>query len=759
MNLYPALTADGTGPGRLHTELWAHLAAQSSLLSGSLVEFVPDDERRLEPNSPEAFLMRSAWEPAARRLTSICPERVILCLAGTSSHKNEAVSGREPNAMSAGTELKHFRADKGEHLLGTQEAAVRLVLRNLLDIAIELPGPQTRPPGTPGADDLPNADSGFNRPHHVFTIDGARGAGKTYALLTLAHAVEQISAHWRKNPENVGSEGKWLQFARKDTAKAKVAPEPKSRDAFSEVACIIRIIFPSDLERQETVMERIFVSMKHKLDEEIKEREKNPGRIGATGQPDKMKQLREDLVHEIVPGWHFSKVEGREVIVRDAIDYADYSDLYEVEAEKSVRRIEKWRRFLDDFLDQFRTAVLMVFLDDSDVHPDVTEDILQTARMFLNHPRVVTVLAGNIRSMRSLLLHKAMRQLGQSMRALSDPSVQTAADWRRIERRGVEDYLEKVLPHSQRIFIQATSGEDQNNDFKKVADISLNELCRWMMHGTRTQFLSDKFRLAISHARQEIDRPTPRQRRHLEDYLSWWLFLNHYREALMPRSARQIRTIKDYYLATADGNRLDAENGAGQPPSAAKDGDDDRDRRSTGRRLIMALFENPANFSLIQQFNDSDINVATWLQDQYTDSEWVGPRRFHVNGRALDRGQFGYDYVRFRLDLGLAMPMRQNAEEAIPLNLLPVPHGRTHLRRFFHPQRMARRYRRLGLCQWIDHAVIPGNCIYFYDLDALPDRSLLHGKSGERRLNRSTHVHDAKDGVAQQGLGQGYWET
>ena len=214
-------------------------------------------------------------------------------------------------------------------------------------------------------------------------------------------------------------------------------------------------------------------------------------------------------------------------------------------------------------------------------------------------------------------------------------------------------------------------------------------------------------------------------------------------------------TFRDYYVDVDAHGR-----GTGSP---------------VGRRLIMTLYDNPANFSLIQQVGDHDTNLARWLQDQELDSEWVGPRRFHVNGRQLDRGHYGHDYIRFRLDVGLAMPVRQNAEEAIPLRLLPIPRGRTHMRRFFHPHRMPRRQRRLGISRWIDHAVIPGNCVYFYDLDALPDRSLLTGKSGQARARRaaattmpepgSSTVQTANankvdpDRSPWNGMGQGHWEA
>lgn len=635
-------------------------------------------------------------------------------------------------------ELKDFRAEKPNGLLRTQEAAVKLTLKQILEIANRIPKAGSTEKHEP--DDLLSVDSGFDRPHQVFSIDGARGAGKTYVLLTLVHAVRTISNHWPDGFAGDDTSYKaWWDFV--DGAKSD---RHQSGERFKQLAHVIQIIFPSDMEREETVMERIFVSMKRMLDDELGQRK------GSSRDDDvrrKLDDLRTELVRKIVPGWHFSKVEGREVILRDAVDYADYSDLFEVEAEKSVLRIEIWRRFLSNFLDHFSTAVLVVFLDDSDVHPDVTEDILRTVRMFLNHPRVVTVLAGNLRSMRSLLLHKAMRVLAQSMNALGNKGAPTANDWRRVERRGVEDYLEKVLPQSQRIFVQQPvqslqggDEEEPRDDFKKIANISLNDLCQQILEKTRQDFLHHKFMLAINLAQTQSDRPGAESRRDLGEFLSWWVFRNQYQDALAPRSARQIRTMSDYYVR----KERDTSIWKGVPG---------------GRRLIMALFENPANFSLIQQFNDHDINVTTWLQDQYIDSEWVGPRRFHVNGRMLDRGQFGYDYIRFRLDVGLAMPLRQNAEEAIPLNLLPVPHGRTHLRRFFHPQQMARRHRRLGVCQWIDHAVIPANCIYLHDLDALPDRSLLSGKVDKLRQSRSTDVLDREGGISRRGLGQGYWET
>ena len=68
---------------------------------------------------------------------------------------------------------------------------------------------------------------------------------------------------------------------------------------------------------------------------------------------------------------------------------------------------------------------------------------------------------------------------------------------------------------------------------------------------------------------------------------------------------------------------------------------------------------------------------------------------------------------------------RDNAEEIVPRELLPELKGRRYMRRFFQPPRIPRRQRRLGVARWIDHAAIPGNCLYFYDLESLPDCSLI----------------------------------
>jgi hypothetical protein len=670
--------------------------------------------------------------------------------------------------------MKHFYAEKPDDLLDTQRDVVKIILKRYSGIIHSIVS-QTGWTGTPTAGTLPGQGAiivqpdndqsallinewntiDFVRPHQTFTVDGARGSGKTYVLLTIANAINELSNKWRTFRKDSG------EFATNTWVARLQDFDPPGASRYGHLAMVVRIIIPSDMERQECVMERIFDFMNDKISKTRTWYQNN--QLANSQKAQKLlDSLQTELREVIMPGWHFARETGREIIIRDAVDYNDYIGRFEQESHKAVEKIGKWREFLVRFLEAFGTATLTVFLDDSDVQPWIIDDILHTVRMYLNHPRIVTVLAGNVRSMRDVLIDGAMRELAKSMGALSDRGSRTASDWRRIKRRAVEDFLEKVLPLSQRLFIAQPSpaGAAESDDFKKITRSTLNELCYDMLGELRPKFLGHKFRLATLRAAGRSDRPEyTRQslqlnerasdvRRSLEDYISWWLFSNWYKDELAPRSARQIVTFRDYYTYG-----------------------------KKSKRLIIALYENPANYTVIQQLRDTDANVHRWLQDQELDSEWVGPRRFHINGRMLDHGQFAYDYVRFRLDIGLAAPTRLNAEEAVPLNLLPVPRGRTHIRRFFQPNAMQRRQRRLGVCRWIDHAVIPSNCIYVRDLDALPDRSLLKGRSSDLRARRSesalpghgraitSSAVDGSENVvnrrrdAYAGLGQGHWEA
>ena len=624
--------------------------------------------------------------------------------------------------------INAFRAEKPRDLLRTQARAVGMILKQFADIAYDVleSKPDSGAASGTGRDVI--------RPHHVCTIDGARGSGKTYTLLSLENVIQGLSDSWGSADEF----NPWQSVLDRYIGQSKLGAlnHLKRISPHKELAQVLSIIFPGDMEGRESLMEAIFASMMGKLEATTQD-SKNQ---------DKAKALCDKLRIEVAQGWYFSKSFGHDSIVRDSIDYTDYIQKLEAETRKAAKRIDAWRSFITEYLDVSNVAMLAIMVDDSDVRPELTSDILHSIRMFLNHPRLLTVLAGNIRSMRSILVHQAVRPLGQSMRALAKRDSQTANDWRRTERKAVEDYLEKILPLAHRFFISQPSLQisqsspsdeervvrqkdlEKDSDFYKILGKTFSHVCARMLERTRERFLTEKFLLAIAHASGLSDAPGELSRRNLEAYLAWWVFFNRYASSLAPKSARQIVTFREYYHDFIEA------------PSK------DTSHVSSPKRLIIALFENPANYALIQQFGDEDANVVTWLQHQSLQSTWVGERQFLVNARIINHGQYAYDYLRFRLDVGIAIPARDNAEEIVPRALLPELKGRRYMRRFFQPPRIPRRQRRLGVARWLDHAAIPGNCLYFYDLESLPDCSLISPK-------------ESKESAVARDLQAGAWEA
>lgn len=596
--------------------------------------------------------------------------------------------------------IKRFRADKPSDLLLTQKPAVRHAINqfaSVLGVALDY---QSRRKGAAN----PDAGDDVERPHSVVFIDGGRGAGKTYTLLSIQHALEAV--HW--NRDDHPSADSWDDFA--DCVRSSHAK--KLKDLAQSPLQVMKLIFPGDMGPHERVMEVVIASMMHRLDAQLQKHRSNPEKVAS------FRALQTALIEDVAQGWYFSRQLGQEAIAHDALDYAHFARRLEEETRKSARRIEHWRDFVSRYLDEINTAVLVVMLDDSDVRPEITADILETLRLYMNHPRIMVVLAGNIRSMRNALVLREMRELGLAMNALSKRDGQTANDWRRLVRKGIEDYLEKVLPTAKRLFVQrprltpdaSASGTKESDDFQKIFGRTLQEVCETMLRHNRKEFLGAKFALARLNAMRRLDTPTRQTHRPLEHYLSWWLFANRYFNSLAPQSARQVINFRDHYAGLMDATKVGRQ-----------------------KRLIMALFDNATNFSLIQQTADDVESIINWLQNQELESYWVDQRLFRINGRNFERGSFGYDYIRYRLDLGIALPVKDNPEEAVPANLLPVPAGRRHIRRFFRPKKMYRRQRNLGVAKWIDHAAVPGNGIYFFDLEAIPYVSLQRGGTSELR--------------------------
>lgn len=626
-------------------------------------------------------------------------------------------------ASARGPGLERFFATKPKYLMRPQQRAVHHVINRLSQFIRESIDRRQRK--------IPRDTN--ERPHQVFLLDGGRGSGKTYTLSSLKHAIEELS---RQCCSSGPADAEWQQFFFDEKRGSQEARDlltelRASKSQRSQVADCMRIIFQSDLIDKESIMETIFGYMSKCLKQELDPLKKaaRDGWTGVSNGPEQKKRI--DILDPLVSrlsgvaqGWYFARRFGLDSLVRDSVDYGDMVQRWAEESRGAAARIDNWRELIDDYLDARGQEVLVVLLDDSDVEPDLTAQVIDDIRMFLVHPRIVTVLAGNLKTMRESLLHARLREIAASMPTLNGGTQLTATDWRRRIRQMVEEYLEKVLPPHQRLQITRPEHGDKQagkpDDFKLVADQPLLEYMTRAIRGTRKQFLKAKFKLAIEHLLDRPDAPTTAERKKLDSFLAWWFFAHIYADSLAPYSPRQIATFKAYYEPLLKVVDPDAE-------------------FSGLKRLPVVLYDNPANFLLSQRLGDEDVSVLDWLRRQELESAWSGRRQFKVNQRDIGEGSYTYTFLRYQLDVGLGLPVRNNADEVIPAGLLPHPVGRQVMRRFLQPRATPRRQRMLGVSRWINHAAIPGNCAYFNDMQALPDVSFLpvNVREDERRRLQS----------------------
>lgn len=582
-------------------------------------------------------------------------------------------------------------------LLVAQRKAIEIILSGI--------GQAIRRPN--GAD----APGKTERPNQTFLIDGGRGSGKTFTLLTVQSIVDEISGN-----DPAAQAHNWQALGAKHGVQKLNAK-------------VLRIIFPGEFTAGEMLMEYIFAAIRRDLDEAETDFKEMPTELAAA------RALRTTLLERVARGWYFAQRFGLEAVIRDAIDYENLVESWSRESMNASRRIEEWREFVSSWLKLRKRNLLVILLDDSDNDESLTENILHTLRLVLDHPQIVTIIAGNLAAMRESLIQLRMEKLSRSVSAVDGGMSMAAKEWRRKLRREVEEYLEKVIPQQQRAYLTVSSAgagteapdEKRYDDFEKIVGVTLKTLVARATRETRLRFLDVKFALALRHEEEKTDAPNYEERRQLEPFLSWWLFGNLYAAELQPRSVRNLRTMRHYYY--------------GPEPEKESEGDPTQ----WSKRLPVALFGMSANFELIQRLNDEDVSVPAWLRQQRLRSDWSQRRSFIVNDRELPTLSYANAFLRYRLDIGMGMPFRDNADEVVPTELLPHPLGRRHLRRFFQPRQSPRRHRRLGVARWLDHAAIPSNCMYFYDLMALPDDAFIDVERLPEK-ERSAAIDDLQTG-------------
>jgi hypothetical protein len=565
------------------------------------------------------------------------------------------------------------------------------------------------------------------RPRHVFHIDGSRGAGKTTLLLTVREhlgylgrgddagdqgvpreALETFDKIWKENGLSRNE-----QALSEDLQKHRFfrAPHKTAKGTPRKTALIFPVLFPSDLADAQPIMEGLFAFMEQQLADAIAKagtRDRSELQAPREERAEKARTLQADLHAKVVKSWFLSKHEGIEAILRDSHNYEKFLEKRGRASGQSYRRVGDWRNYVNEYLDFFGAELLAIFIDDTDVIPDVSIDILHTMRIFLDHPRIVTVVAGNLRTLRQSLVWRAMSQVQSSMQALASSDSPTALEWRRFLRRQIEEYLDKVIPRQQRQFLLLqtlpTDGGAKSDFSRFTPAASLDEFCKKRSEVWLQRFFNTKLRAHrrwISN-RREIE--TLNDRVTLEHFLSWWLLRHYYRDKLGPKTPRELKTLIGY---TAHDERV--------ADSLFK-----RHKSWHEKRLAVILFENPENFELIHRFEDSDHSVMAWLLRQELSSEWVGKRSFIINQRKMPENTYSYHYICYRLDLGLSIPLRENGESDVPRNLLPEPAGRNlGDRRPFFP--IDWRPKMTCLPEAFNHSLIPANCLSMYDLQCLPD--------------------------------------
>jgi len=626
-------------------------------------------------------------------------------------------------------------------LLGDQRKSLQRILLRIRDIADN----EGREEVAASGDKAYLKQLRTRRPRQVFFIDGARGAGKTSLLLTVREYLSYL-----------GDANKWclgdsdgLQIIRALRVFAKEAlkhehPALKDDDQLCtqhyasgirvgsddrRVACSLDILFPSDLEGGQPVMEGIFAFMHRKLDDEI-DRLEHEKPSDWNKRVDEARKLKNKLVRKISPGWYLSRSDGSDAIIRDSADYHDYLKKMGDAGVIAFSRVHAFRDFVVDYLKFFKAELLAVFFDDTDVSPSVTRDILHTIRIFLDHPRIVTILAGHLKSMRQSLLWEYMRDIKEPIDAAAETEGTTATEWRQFQQQQVEEYLEKVLPRQFRNLIRvehmndlddhATEEEDDDDDegtdggntdkeredksdFAAIFGETFNKYCAEVQNKFLPEFAKAKHEAYYNDSISRLEIQDERQRSDLENWMAWYFFRHRYSDQLKPRSVRVKVTMKSMAMPAKE-----------SPFHSDKVPGDFR------RRLAVFLFDNPDNYELIQRFGDTDTRVMRWLRRQQVRSKWTGERYFEINGNKIYEGTYSYSFISFRTDLGIGTPVRENPDDRPPLGLFGKPLGLNLIAdRPFYPA--MHRQRLFGVAAMLRHSLIPANCLYMWDLQCLPD--------------------------------------
>ena len=314
-------------------------------------------------------------------------------------------------------------------------------------------------------------------PHNVFMIDGARGSGKTSLLLTLKRYLRLLrldTGFFNRSSVEGGVPNQERVKRLRDMGLPSIEDRTSKRSAL-----VLPVIFPDHSTEEETAMDLIFAL----VETELKEAERDAKRGSDEAQLRKIEECRKTLREEVMVGWIFSRGQGMQALLNDAMDYKDFADSRARFNRRSARRVKAWNRFVDQFLDVLNFEMFVPLFDDADLHPRSGKVILDDIRMYLAHRRIAVVVAVDMGTLVEELVVdeigrsgvRNLAQIGQVER-IRQAENSSAFDSGKYLDHVVErtyEKLGKIFPTSKRYRVDITSRAEVD----RLNPVSLSHLC------------------------------------------------------------------------------------------------------------------------------------------------------------------------------------------------------------------------------------------------------------------------------------------
>jgi hypothetical protein len=254
-------------------------------------------------------------------------------------------------------------------------------------------------------------------PHHVITIVGGRGTGKTSVLMTIINEVRE------KIPE----------------------------------ALVLDIIHPDQIGNKWLPIPPMIVSFIEKSLE--------------TQMPHIAKRLDQDgslrLRHL---GWTLNIDETFHVLSRDSINTSEWNEQIFNLLARTVDPASIFQTWLTKVLDLAGREVVVISIDDADIAIDKAEEIIDTLRTYLAFPRVITVLGVDIPSLERRIRNKRLATLPPVPNYNGEKPFtflfgMNPADFQATEAEAEQEYVEslltKVLPLAARCYLAGLSESEK----------------------------------------------------------------------------------------------------------------------------------------------------------------------------------------------------------------------------------------------------------------------------------------------------------